>query len=115
MNEFKQVVAFTAYGIETFGVLVIVIGCAVATIRLRGQLKVQSFSELYHSYRQSIGRSILLGLEFLIAGDVVRTVIVSHTMTDVAVLALMVLIRAFLSFSLTLELEGRLPWSRGGG
>ena len=63
---------------------------------------------------QIIGRSILLGLEFLIAGDVIRTVIVSHTMTDVAALALMVLVRAFLSFTLTLEIEGKLPWAGRG-
>jgi uncharacterized membrane protein len=69
-------------------------------------------SDLYHEYRRNIGRSILLGLEFLIAGDVIRTVIVSHSLTDVAALALMVVIRSFLSFTLTLEIEGKLPWTR---
>ena len=110
MNEFKEIVAYVAYGIEAMGVLVILIGCVAGTARLLPQLKSRPMSEIYHQYRQTVGRSILLGLEFLIAGDVIRTVIVSHTMTDVATLALMVLIRAFLSFTLTLEIEGKLPW-----
>jgi uncharacterized membrane protein len=114
MNEFKEIVAYVAYGIEAIGVLVIVIGCVVGTARLLPQLKSRPMSDVYHEYRQIIGRSILLGLEFLIAGDVIRTVIVSHTMTDVAALALMVLVRAFLSFTLTLEIEGKLPWTGRG-
>ncbi len=110
MNEFKEIVTFVAYGIEAIGVLVIVIGCVAGTVRLFHQFRSRGMSEVYHAYRQLIGRSILLGLEFLIAGDVIRTVIVSHTMTDVAALALMVLVRTFLSFTLTLEIEGKLPW-----
>lgn len=112
MNAFKTVVANVTYGIEAFGVLVILIGCTAGTVRLLIQLKSKAFSELYHEYRKIVGRSILLGLEFLIAGDVIRTVIVSHTISDVAALALMVLVRAFLSFTLTLEIEGKLPWAK---
>ena len=114
MNEFKQIVAFVAYGIEAVGVTVIVIGSVVGTVRVFPQLKLKAMSEIYHEYRQVIGRSILLGLEFLIAGDVIRTVIVSHTLTDVAALALMVLVRAFLSLTLTVEIEGKLPWVKRG-
>ena len=57
-----------------------------------------------------MGRSIILGLEFLIAGDIVRTVIVADTFENVAVLGLIILIRAFLSVTLHLEVEGRWPW-----
>ena len=114
MNEFKEIVTYVAYGIEGVGVLVIVIGCLAGTARLLHQLNARTMSGVYHEYRQIIGRSIILGLEFLIAGDVIRTVIVSHTMTDVAALALIVLIRAFLSFTLTLEIEGKLPWAARG-
>ena len=114
MNEFKAIVANIAYGIEAVGVIVIVIGSVVGTLRILPQLKARAMSEIYHEYRQVIGRSILLGLEFLIAGDVIRTVIVSHTLTDVAALALMVLVRAFLSLTLTVEIEGKLPWVKRG-
>ena len=68
----------------------------------------------YSSYRQDIGRAILLGLEFLIAGDIIRTVVVAPTIQNVLVLGLIVLIRTFLSLSLQLEIEGRLPWRREG-
>lgn len=112
MSQFKELVTLVAYGIEGIGVLVILIGCVAGTMRLLHQLKSKAMSELYHEYRQLIGRSILMGLEFLIAGDVIRTVVVSHTISDIAVLALMVLIRTFLSFTLTLEIEGKLPWGR---
>ena len=110
MNEFKQIVSLVAYAIEGLGVAVIVAGCLAATVRIVPQLRSLPLHDIYQNCRRLIGRSILLGLEFLIAGDVIRTVIVSHAMEDVAVLALMVLIRAFLSFTLTLEIEGRLPW-----
>ena len=114
MTEFKEFIAVLAYGIEGFGVLVIVIGCAVATIRFLLGLRGGSPDETYEIYRRRLGRSVILGLEFLIAGDVVRTVIVSHTLSSVAVLGLIVLVRAFLSFTLALEVEGRWPWQRPG-
>src|SRR5207248_8561476 len=62
--------------------------------------------------RHDVGRAIWLGLEFLIAGDLIRTVVVAPTMQNVAVLGLIVLIRTFLSLSLQLEIEGKLPWQR---
>jgi hypothetical protein len=66
----------------------------------------------YRSYRHGIGRAILLGLEFLIAADIIRTVAVSPRFEGIGILALIVLIRTFLSFTLELDLEGRLPWER---
>ena len=114
MNEFKEIVGVVAYGIEAFGVLVIVIGFVAATVGVIPRLKSTSPLDIYQEYRQVVGRSILLGLEFLIAGDVIRTVIVSHSLSDVAVLALIVFMRAFLSFSLMLEIEGKLPWRSSG-
>jgi uncharacterized membrane protein len=66
-------------------------------------------------FRSSFGRAILLGLEFLIAGDIINTVAVRPTLESVAVLAGIVLIRTFLSFSLELEIEGRWPWQRKRG
>lgn len=63
-------------------------------------------------YRQDLGRAILLGLEVLVAADIVRTVAFTPTMASVSILALIVAIRTFLSWSLTLELEGRWPWQR---
>jgi uncharacterized membrane protein len=63
-------------------------------------------------YRRQLGRSIILGLEFLIAGDIIRTVIVADTLANVAILGIIILIRTFLSFTLHLEVEGHWPWRR---
>jgi hypothetical protein len=73
-------------------------------------LRVQEYARELQGHREDIGRAILLGLEVLVAADIVRTVAVTPTLTSVAVLAGIVLIRTFPSFSLEVELEGRLPW-----
>ncbi len=67
---------------------------------------------LYQAYRRGLGKVILLGLELLVAADIVRTVAVAPTLQGVAVLGLIVLVRTFLSFSLEVELYGRWPWNR---
>jgi uncharacterized membrane protein len=64
-------------------------------------------------FRSSLGRAILVGLEFLVAADIINTVAVRPTLNSVAVLAGIVAIRTFLSFSLETEIEGRWPWQRG--
>ncbi|MCC7076926.1 MAG: DUF1622 domain-containing protein [Acidimicrobiia bacterium] len=68
--------------------------------------------EAYRKLRQSLGRAILLGLEVLIVGDIVRTIVVDPTIESVVVLGLIVVIRIVLSFSLEVEIEGTWPWSR---
>ena len=98
-------------GVDVAGVLVIVFGGLLATILfVRRALRREESSASYRAYRQSLGRAILLGLEFLVAGDIIRTVAVSPTFTSVGVLAVIVVVRTFLSFSLEVELEGRWPW-----
>lgn len=89
----------------------IVIGGVVATGHfLRRVVDRTSFSVAYRLYRRGLGRALLLGLEFLVAGDIIRTVTASPTLTEVAVLAGIVLIRTFLSVALEVETEGRWPW-----
>nr|WP_184287922.1 DUF1622 domain-containing protein [Nocardiopsis algeriensis] len=100
--------------IDVAGVAVIVAGVAAATsVFLYRVVAVRSpFAGIYRSYRQSVGRAILLGLEFLVAGDIIRTVAIEPTFRSVGVLAAVVLVRTFLSFSLEVELENRWPWQR---
>jgi uncharacterized membrane protein len=64
----------------------------------------------YREYKHSLGKSLLLGLEILVAADVVRTVALEPTLINVAALGLLVMIRTFLSWSLVVEIEGRWPW-----
>jgi len=113
---FDLALHWISMAIEAAGVAAIVIGClaalAVALVRLgRGE----TFSAAYHVFRTGLARGILLGLEFLVAADIIGTVAVEPTLQNLAVLALIVLIRTFLSFSLQLEIEGRWPWQRPVG
>jgi uncharacterized membrane protein len=108
----RTVIEWAALGIEILGATVIVAGVLrVAimhgTVRYLFQLDKPG---AYESYKHQMGRSLLLGLEFLVAGDVVRTVALEPTLNNVTVLGLLVLIRTFLGWSLAVEIEGRWPW-----
>lgn len=96
-------------GIEIFGVLVIVIGIAWSTyLYLRRGTSGQDVD----SYKIRIGRSLLLGLEVLVAADIVKTIAHELTAMSLGLLAGLVLVRTFLSWTLVLEIEGRWPWQR---
>lgn len=108
MNTLGSVISIIGRSIDVIGVAVIVIGLISAVGRYIAQGRLQA--DGYRTFRQDMGRGILIGLEFLIAADIVRTVAITPTMTDVVVLGLIVLIRTFLSLSLQVEIEGRWPW-----
>lgn len=91
------------------GVLIIAIGLVAVTLRFFRALS-SGAADAYTTYRSGIGRTLLLGLEFLVAADIIRTVATTPTFTSVGVLAAIVAIRTFLSWSLQLEIEGRWPW-----
>jgi len=99
--------------VDGVGVFIVAGGALVATLRLVAR-RAHGAGNYYSLCRQDVGRAILLGLEFLIAGDIIRTVVVAPTPQNVFVLGLIVLIRTFLSLSLQLEIEGKLPWRREG-
>jgi uncharacterized membrane protein len=96
--------------IDIVGVAVIVIGIALATLTFLQEFRGNM--EAYKRFRQNIGRAILLGLEILVAADIIRTVAVEPSFRSVGILAVIVVIRTFLSWSLELELEGRWPWQQ---
>ena len=96
---------------EAAGVVVLVVGTAWAAARVVSSA-LRSETGAYGRLRRDIGRSILLGLELLVAADIIRTVAVTPTLENVLVLALIVAIRTFLSFSLELEITGRWPWQK---
>lgn len=98
--------------IEGAGVAIVVLGAIIATGYFLLQLTSGDMARSYHQYRQVLGRAILLGLEFLVAGDIIRTVAVSPTIDSVIVLAVIVAVRTFLSMTLEVELEGHWPWQR---
>lgn len=109
--DFKSTVDTVSKVIDGAGVLVIVVGLLVATCAFALALKDRARAQVaYRVYRQQVGKAILLGLEFLVAGDIIRTVAVSPTFAGVGVLAILVVVRTFLSFTLDVELSGRWPW-----
>ena len=97
--------------IEVAGLAAIVIGAVVATLAFARDLAAKAvLDDAYRRYRVGLGRSILLGLEFLVAADIVRTVALPPTLNSVAILAALVAVRTFLSWSLVVEMEGHWPW-----
>lgn len=111
-SMFVAVIANTGYAIEAFGVVVVLIGSLMSTTTFLRTYRQLPEGVAYMRYRKELGRAIILGLEFLIAGDIIRTVVVADSLTNVAILALIVLIRSFLSVTLHLEVEGRFPWQK---
>ena len=111
MEQFRRIMEIIGTGMDGVGVFIVAGGALVASCRLVLH-RAQNTGNYYSLYRQDVGRAILLGLEFLIAGDIIRTVVVAPTVQNVLVLGLIVLIRTFLSLSLQLEIEGKLPWRR---
>lgn len=100
-----------ALGIEIVGMGVIVAGALLASVVfVRDWIREEDFLVVYRRYRERLGQAILLGLEFLVAGDIIGTVAVDPTFRNVGILGAIVLIRTFLSFALEVEIQGRWPW-----
>lgn len=108
--QFIEIISIAGYAIEAVGVLVILAGSAVASFGFLRSYRLTAEGVAYTTFRRALGRSIILGLEFLIAGDIIRTVVVADTLENVAILGLIILMRTFLSVTLHLEIEGRWPW-----
>src|SRR4051794_27453157 len=102
-----------AQGVEALGAAILVVG-VIWSVVLAGMTarRSRSSARAYLVLRQAFGGTLLLGLEVLVAADLVRTVAISPTLDNVLVLGLIVVIRTFLSFSLETEIEGVAPWRR---
>ena len=107
--DYNEAVGRIGEVIDAAGVAVIVIGVLISA-GAAGVGLSRHETGIYRRFRQQLGQTILLGLELLVVGDIVRTVAAEPTLTSVAILAIIVLIRTFLSFSLEVELTGRWPW-----
>ena len=112
IGTIREVIEWAALIIEILGATVIIAGVIKVTMT-RGVLR--SLAQIdkpgtHETFKHQLGKTLLLGLELLVAGDVVRTVALDPTLTNVGVLGMLVVIRTFLSWSLTVEMEGRWPW-----
>ena len=112
----EQIHAFVdqiAKALELAGVAIVVGGIIVSTsLFFRDGRRLGDWPSAYTAYRSNIGRGILLGLELLVGADIISTITAPLTMESVSLLAGIVLIRTFLSFSLETEIEGCWPWLR---
>jgi len=107
--NFAGVVEDIGKGVDVVGITIILVGVMGSSVQFLRRMR-RDVGDAYRLYRVGLGRAILLGLEFLIAGDIIRTVATSPTFQSVGILGSIVLIRTFLSLALNLEVEGRLPW-----
>jgi uncharacterized membrane protein len=110
---FSSALEMMTTAIEVCGIAIIVLGLLGASIAVLWQvLRGRSGAEAFGLYRSNLGRAILLGLEFLVAADIISTVAIEPTLQSLLILGGIVLIRTFLSFSLEVEIEGHWPWDR---
>jgi len=100
-------IRFVGDAIDIFGVVIIVLGIVWSTAHFVHQHKEELH---YHRYRIRVGRTLLLGLEMLVAADIVKTIAVEPTFASIGVLAGLVVIRTFVSWTLMLEIDGKWPW-----
>lgn len=108
-----DIVHWITRAVEVTGIAIIIVGAFAGLFGfLRTLSGAESRAKAISDFRSGLGRSILLGLEFLVAADIISTVAIEPTLDSLAVLAGIVLIRTFLSFSLEVEIEGRWPWQK---
>ncbi len=110
-GTFTEWIETAGKAVDVAGVLTISLGIVLVAV-LAARRIVHRESDVYTGFRQQLGRAILLGLELLVAADIIRTVAVTPTLESVVVLGVIVLVRTFLSFSLEVELTGAWPWQR---
>lgn len=109
METIKQFTEWAATGIEVATVVVIVLATLVGSARFLITAN-QRVPDAFKQYRARLGKMLILSLELLVAADIIRTVALEPTLMNAAVLGLLVLIRTFLSWSLSVEIEGHWPW-----
>lgn len=108
--KFTEFMEEIARGFEAVGVATIVIGGVVALVA--GAKDFNNASNFFVDVRREFGKPLILGLEILVAADIVQTITVDPSLESVAVLGILVLVRIALSFSLDMEVDGILPWRR---
>ena len=107
-----ELIGYVGYAMEAFGVFVLVAGAVIAVAKYGYKQIISQGGEPYDEFRRVMGRAMMVGLEFLVAGDIIRTVVTSHTLVDISILGLLVIIRTALVFTIHLELEGHWPWQK---
>jgi uncharacterized membrane protein len=106
----RTAIEVAALAIEVLAVIVIVVAISFGTVRFLVHVQRQK-DDAYEGYKVFLGKALLLGLEFLVAADIIRTVALEPTLNNVLLLGLLVIVRTFLSWALVVEMDGRWPWN----
>lgn len=106
----RTAIEAAALAIEALAVTVIVLAISFGTLRFLMHIQRQK-TGAYEGYKIFLGKALLLGLEFLVAADIIRTVALEPTMPNVLMLGVLVIVRTFLSWALVVEMDGRWPWN----
>jgi uncharacterized membrane protein len=109
MESMRGVIETSVLGIEMLAVAVILFAVAHGAVRFVRNVATD-LGSAYQAYKVHLGKAMLLGLEFMVAADIIETVAVDRTLTGAAMLAILVVVRTFLSWALVVELEGHWPW-----
>ncbi len=112
LQIYKNWIEVIGFSLDGLGVAIIAIGALLATFQFLKTFSARLFQDNFLDYKHNLSRIILLGLEFLVAGDIIRTVAVTPTYKSIGVLAIIIAIRSLLSLEMQLELTGRLPWQK---
>jgi uncharacterized membrane protein len=112
MESIKLFIEWSALGIELGTIALILVATVFGTVRFVYHV-TQNVADAYKQYKVHLGQMLMLALELLVAADIIRTVALDQTLNNVLTLALLVVVRTFLSWSLSVEVEGRLPWKGG--
>jgi uncharacterized membrane protein len=105
----REWIEFSSQGIQDLAVVIIVASIIYGSVRFLLQFS-RRVTDPYPAYKKLLGRSLLLSLEFLIAADVIRTILLDETPRSIGILGGLVLVRTFLSWSVVVEIEGHWPW-----
>ena len=111
MIQIREWMEFAAMGVETLAVVIMLSSIIFGTVRWVFH-SIQKLERTYERYRIVVGKTLLIGLELLIAADIIRTVALDLTLTNIALLGGLVAVRTFLGWSLTVEVEGHWPWQK---
>jgi uncharacterized membrane protein len=111
MEQFREWIELAAQSIEILAVVIMALFILIGTSRwvFHSTKKIEG---AYERYRQVLGKTLLVGLELLVAADIIRTVALDLTMLNIALLGGLVVVRTFLGWTLTVEVEGRWPWQK---
>ncbi len=106
----RDLISYSTAALEAASLAIIIVGTLVASVLFLARLRSEGLETSYRQYRADLGRGILIGLELLIAADILKSLVIDPTLNGLAVLAGIVVIRTFLSFSLDVEINGHWPW-----